>query len=72
MKHTHINDETINIYRFTCTLIETINQNQNSNKINCNMSYLMNPDEFVTCPYDSNHRVQVHRLQMHILKCKKV
>ena len=36
------------------------------------MSYLMDPDEFVTCPYDSNHRVQVHRLQMHILKCKKV
>ena len=36
------------------------------------MSYLMDPDEFVTCPYDSNHRVQIHRLQMHILKCKKV
>ena len=35
------------------------------------MSHIHETDEWLTCPYDKNHRFPPGRLQPHILKCKK-
>ncbi|RNA38025.1 gametocyte-specific factor 1-like isoform X2 [Brachionus plicatilis] len=35
------------------------------------MSYEFAPDSLATCPFDPNHKVAAHKLQTHIIKCRR-
>lgn len=36
------------------------------------MSFEFEPNSIATCPFDPDHKVAVHKLQSHIVKCKRV
>ncbi|CAF0771199.1 unnamed protein product [Brachionus calyciflorus] len=35
------------------------------------MSHEYSPDAIATCPFDPNHKVAAHKIQAHIVKCKR-
>ena len=32
----------------------------------------LDPEEFVQCPYEENHKVRNKRMQIHLIQCRKV